>query len=159
MGLKWEICFIINILLALSPIIVMAQPSIGQKCGFNRTETYNDLIYSEVEQPNEISPFQNRSSMTIPVVFHLVLTDNPARISDEMILRQLNYLNQDFQGSNPDRSKVPDHFKNLVGNSSIRFLSGLRRSRWESSYWNSKDDDSNRRDWDQKRFVLYRKGW
>lgn len=121
MGLKWGICFIINILLALSLIIVVAQPSIGQKCGFNRTETYNDLIYSKVKQPNEISTFQNRSSMTIPVVFHIVLTDNPARISDELILSQLNFLNKDFQGSNPDRSKVPDHFKNLVGNSSILF--------------------------------------
>lgn len=59
--------------------------------------------------------------MIIPVVFHIILTDNPEWISDEMILRQLDHLNHDFQGRNPDRSNVPGKFQRLVGQSSIRF--------------------------------------
>lgn len=110
------------VLLLIIPLTTSeAQSSDYYKCGFDNMETWNDLIFSEIQQPQDFSSFQNRSSLTIPVVFHIVLTDHHARISDEMILRQLNFLNQDFQGSNPDRKNVPDRFKKLTGRSSIRF--------------------------------------
>lgn len=110
------------VLLLIIPLTTSeAQSSDYYKCGFDNMETWNDLIFSEIQQPQDFSSFQNRSSLTIPVVFHIVLTDHHARISDEMILRQLNFFNQDFQGSNPDRRNVPDRFKKLAGRSSIQF--------------------------------------
>ena len=119
-----QIChtvFFLVLLLIIPPVTSAAQSPVYHKCGFDHTEIWNDLIFSDIEQPQYFSSFQNRSSLTVPVVFHIVLTDHHARISDEMILRQLNFHNQDFQGSNPDGIKVPDRFKKLAGRSSIRF--------------------------------------
>lgn len=91
------------------------------QCGFDRTDVFDDQVYAKIKEPMKIDFYNRRSWMTIPVVFHIVLTDNSDRITDELIFRQLDYLNQDFQSRNPDQSKVPDYFKSLVGQSTIRF--------------------------------------
>src|SRR5690554_2264006 len=80
-----------------------AQSSDYQICAFDNTEIWNDHIFSEIKQLLDFNSSRNGSTLTIPVVFHVVLTDRHEWISDEMILRQLNFLNQDFRGSNPDR--------------------------------------------------------
>lgn len=98
-----------------------AQSSDYQIWAFDNTEIWNDHIFSEIKQLLDFNSSRNGSTLTIPVVFHVVLTDRHEWISDEMILRQLNFLNQDFQGSNPDRRNVPDRFKKLAGRSSIQF--------------------------------------
>jgi len=56
----------------------------------------------------------------IPVVFHIVLT-NPAIITDAQIQAQLDVLNKDFAGLNPDSANLPAAFKPLFGKSQVQF--------------------------------------
>lgn len=62
---------------------------------------------------------------TIPIVFHIVLKD-PSVVTDAQILSQLNILNKDFAGTNPDGIKIPAYFKSLHGQSNIQFCLAQR---------------------------------
>jgi len=67
------------------------------------------------------------ASVTIPVVFHIILTQ--AEIDDiggtqavyERALAQLEVMNECFNASNADTNKVPTVFKPLLGNAEIHF--------------------------------------
>jgi hypothetical protein len=67
------------------------------------------------------------STVTIPVVFHVILTQ--AEINDiggteavyARAIAQLNVLNECFNASNSDTSKVPAVFKPLIGNTEMAF--------------------------------------
>lgn len=61
----------------------------------------------------------------VPVVFHIVLT-NPAVITDAQIQAQLDVLNKDFAGLNPDSVNLPGTFKPLFGKSQIQHLHPAR---------------------------------
>lgn len=56
----------------------------------------------------------------IPVVFHIVLP-HPTVITDAQVLAQLDVLNKDFAGMNPDSVNLPAAFKPLFGKSQIQF--------------------------------------
>lgn len=60
----------------------------------------------------------------IPIVFQVVYHPNsPAQnISDEKIIEQIEILNRDFNGLNPDIVNVPDPFKASIGHLNIRFV-------------------------------------
>ena len=62
----------------------------------------------------------NRTFITIPVVFHVVL-NSQALVTDAQILAQLDTLNRDYAGLNGDSVKVPSWFKTVFGHSSIQF--------------------------------------
>ncbi|MEO6314817.1 MAG: M43 family zinc metalloprotease [Chitinophagaceae bacterium] len=62
----------------------------------------------------------NRTTLTVPVVFHIVLT-NPALVTDAQIKAQLDTLNKDYAGLNGDSVKLPSYFKPLFGKSGIQF--------------------------------------
>lgn len=67
------------------------------------------------------------STITIPVVFHIVLRQ--AQINQlggeagirERVLSQIEALNEDFNKLNPDLSQVPSAFVPLIGNANIKF--------------------------------------
>ncbi|SHM75143.1 Pregnancy-associated plasma protein-A [Chitinophaga jiangningensis] len=57
----------------------------------------------------------------VPVVFHIIISD-PSTITMDLINSQIEVLNEDFSGKNPDISQVPDCFKkDLAGDTKIRF--------------------------------------
>jgi Pregnancy-associated plasma protein-A/Secretion system C-terminal sorting domain len=62
---------------------------------------------------------------TIPVVFHIVLT-NPSVVTDAQIAAQLDVINKDYAGTNTDAANLPDYFKPIFGKSSIRFCLAQR---------------------------------
>ena len=62
----------------------------------------------------------NRSYITIPVVFHIVLS-NPSIVTDAQIQAQLDTLNKDYAGLNGDSVKIPSYFKSVFGQSGIQF--------------------------------------
>ncbi|MES1223630.1 MAG: zinc metalloprotease, partial [Bacteroidota bacterium] len=62
----------------------------------------------------------NRSFITIPVVFHVVL-NNQSLVTDAQILAQLDTINKDYAGLNGDSVRVPSYFKSVFGQSSIQF--------------------------------------
>jgi Pregnancy-associated plasma protein-A len=62
-----------------------------------------------------------RKLVTIQVVVHVVAKTEEEDISDEQIDSQIEVLNQDYRGTNPDRSKVPDPWTSLVADPNIQF--------------------------------------
>ncbi|OQP61569.1 hypothetical protein A3860_32045 [Niastella vici] len=56
----------------------------------------------------------------IPIVFHIVLT-NPNLVTDAMVQAQVDQLNRDYGGVNPDSTLIPSWFKPLFAKTSIQF--------------------------------------
>lgn len=61
------------------------------------------------------------STITIPVVFHVIHTYGAERISEAQIKDCIRVLNEDFQNRNADSNSVSTPFRNLVGRPQIRF--------------------------------------
>lgn len=57
----------------------------------------------------------------IPVVVHVVHSNAEQNVSDAQIHSQIDVLNQDFRASNPDVSKVPAVWKDLVADARLQF--------------------------------------
>jgi hypothetical protein len=65
------------------------------------------------------------SITTIPVVFHIVLP-NPYVVTDQVIQSQIDQMNIDFGGLNPDSTNIPAAFQTVRGHSLIRFVLAKR---------------------------------
>jgi hypothetical protein len=87
--------------------------------------------------------------ITIPVVVH-VLYSGSSTISDQQIISQINALNTNFNGENPDIEKVPAVFRKVAGVSNIRFVlakvdpsgkatSGITRKKSAREMWSNDD--------------------
>ena len=63
--------------------------------------------------------------VTIPVVVHIV-TPNPFIVTDADVQAQLNRLNLDYSGLNPDSTNIPAAFQGVRGHSQIRFCLAQR---------------------------------
>ncbi|MEO6915153.1 MAG: M43 family zinc metalloprotease [Chitinophagaceae bacterium] len=61
------------------------------------------------------------SVITIPVVVHVLYNNASQNISDAQIASQLIVLNNDYNGRNADRSKVPAYFASLIGSGAFEF--------------------------------------
>jgi len=61
--------------------------------------------------------------LTIPVVVHIVKNNNETEmdISDEMIFRQIEILNETYNSLNTDIVNTPEFFEPLIGNVGIEF--------------------------------------
>jgi len=61
--------------------------------------------------------------LTIPVVVHIVKNMNEVEmnITDEMIFRQLEILNETYNAQNTDIANTPESFEPLIGNVGIEF--------------------------------------
>jgi len=64
---------------------------------------------------------QERSSYTIPIVFHVLWNTAAENISAEQIQVQLDILNEDFAAKNADLNQVPTAFAALVAAVDIQF--------------------------------------
>jgi hypothetical protein len=62
-----------------------------------------------------------RKLITIQVVVHVVAKTDEENISDEQIESQIEVLNQDYRGTNADRSKVPDVWAGLAADPNLQF--------------------------------------
>lgn len=86
---------------------------------------------AEVINANELRKKQNPSAYrtqvvyTIPVVFHVVLS-NQAALTDAQIQQQLDVLNRDFAGLNADSTNIPAQFQAVRGHSNIQFCRAQR---------------------------------
>lgn len=68
-----------------------------------------------------INPF-----ITIPVVFHVIWRTPAENIPDARIQEQIDILNMDFAGVNPDSVNVPAAFKSVKGKTRIQFCLAKR---------------------------------
>lgn len=91
-----------------------------------------------------------RTSITIPVVVHIVYNNDNENISDEQIASQLDALNRDFNRMNADFSKVPSVFSSVAGISEIHFVlakvdpngratTGITRTKSSRLLWTNDD--------------------
>jgi hypothetical protein len=82
----------------------------------------------------------DQRKITIPVIFHVIYTDNnpdngmsesvrnsdngnsTSKLTREKILAELQDLDQDFQMTNPDLTEVIDEYKSAIGNPRIHFV-------------------------------------
>jgi hypothetical protein len=71
------------------------------------------------------APKRLQSIVYLPVVFHIVLP-NPYLITDEVVQSQIEAMNRDFSGLNPDTTNLPAAFQAIRGHSSIRFVLAKR---------------------------------
>lgn len=117
---------------------VVAQQT--QKCGFNKTiqsaVAVNPALENVLSEVRAGTYHETRAAAktsvstenpTIPVVFHIVLTEaqiiamgDTAEIK-KRIAAQMDVINRDFNAQNADSSAIPDGFKGLYGNTGIKF--------------------------------------
>lgn len=135
---QYKSVFIVLFLLQLSFTgQLYAQQS--SKCGFDKTIrtilinnpgfadslksmiSGGQLTYGSTQKTTATSP------VTIPVVFHVVLTNAQLNSigGEQGVIRridsQMAVLNRDFNALNPDSTAIPGNFKTLFGNAQISF--------------------------------------
>ncbi len=71
--------------------------------------------------PKPILPPINEEIIRIPVVVHVIYSDEELNISNEKIRSQIKILNEDFRKRNADHVNVPDQYKELVADIEIEF--------------------------------------
>ena len=69
---------------------------------------------------------KTNTTITIPVVVHVVYNTAAENISDAQVLSQIDILNQDFGRQNADTSQTPVPFKALAANTGIQFCLASR---------------------------------
>lgn len=108
-----------------------------QKCGFeilkqqfitkNGTEAWEQIISAQDKIASPVALKTNYKTDTIPVVFHIILTQvQQSQLGGEagiqaLIARQLQVINADYNAQNVDSIDIPDPFKPLYGNAHIQF--------------------------------------
>ncbi len=80
----------------------------------------------DVLEHTTFSPIQNRSVITLPVVFHIVWNSPTENISDQQSLSQLLALNRDFRLTNPSNGLIPPLFQPLAADMEINFCLAQR---------------------------------
>ncbi len=99
----------------------------AQKTLFLEKQSAFQKNYEAARRQRQLGIVQNRlqSIVTIPVVVHIVM-DNPHLVTDEQVQSQLDVLNADYAGENPDASNVPAAFGSVFGRSQIQFCLAQR---------------------------------
>ncbi len=99
----------------------------AQKTLFLEKQSAFQQTYEAARRQRQGGLVQSRlqSIATIPVVVHIVM-DDPSRVTDEQVQSQLDALNADYAGENPDAGNVPAAFAAVFGKSQIRFCLAQR---------------------------------
>jgi hypothetical protein len=81
-----------------------------------------------------------RKLVTLPVVAHVVYKTDEENIPDEQVSSQIDVLNQDYRGTNPDRDKIPDPWTSLAADPNIQFeLADITRTETERDSFGTGD--------------------
>lgn len=99
--------------------------------------------------PKPLIPPVQDEIIRIPVVVHVIYSEEQLNISDDKIRSQIKVLNEDFRKRNPDQTKVPTEYKDRVGDAGIEFelasidphgnsTNGITRTRSEIMGWHGR---------------------
>lgn len=111
-------------------MVVNAYGQAIHKCGYSYVHNVVAARFPEVRTAQVQSMAKQTAGdaeVTIPVVFHVVLTDNQlkqlggAAFIPRYIDSQVAIINRDFNAQNKDSVLIPDAFKPLFGNARIGF--------------------------------------
>jgi hypothetical protein len=118
-------CFSGNIVRRCSSAEVLerqlkADPTMRQR--MDQIETFTQRIIGSSTHRNSGSSSANLpSSITIPVVVHVLYNNEQQNVTDAMITAQIAVLNKDYSAMNADISKIPSVFSPLKANTNIQF--------------------------------------
>ena len=115
--------FFIFTLLFILPFNIKSQVPCGTNLLMETTaDDYYTHLNDQVRTYYETHVFgQDRSTLTIPVVFHVVYQTPEQNIHDSLIFQQLTRMNEDFQRTNPDTVNTPAPFKPVSSGMDIEF--------------------------------------
>lgn len=82
-------------------------------------EAYNQRVADWIN--NNPSANKSTTSITIPVVVHVVYKTTVQNISDAQVFSQIEALNQDFNRLNSDTANTPTAWKSIAGNAGVNF--------------------------------------
>lgn len=63
-----------------------------------------------------------QSTITVPVVVHIVYNTNDQNISDSQVQSQIQVLNEDYRRLNADKVNTPNAFAGFAGDANIQFV-------------------------------------
>ena len=102
---------------------VALQQQLGKNPGLAKKLQH---IEQQLQQKRpDIRLFRTHARVTIPVVVHIVL-QNPAQVTDQQVMNQLESVNLDYIAQNTDISKVPAVWQAITGNAEIQFCLAAR---------------------------------
>ncbi|MEJ8804339.1 M43 family zinc metalloprotease [Pontibacter sp. H249] len=78
-------------------------------------------VQHALKQQGNTQYLRKATTITIPVVFHVVYSSSTENISDEQLLSQLDILNADFRRKNADAVNTPSYFAPFAGDTEIEF--------------------------------------
>ncbi|CAN5764336.1 hypothetical protein BH11BAC7_BH11BAC7_13430 [soil metagenome] len=95
--------------------------------------------------------YQNRSVITIPVVFHIVYSNATENIPTSRITAQMDVLNKDYRRANTDTNLIPGIWKSIAVDCEINFClaqrtplgtwsDGIERRQSSTTSWSMNDD-------------------
>jgi PKD repeat protein len=90
-------------------------PGITDRAFQNRLE-FNEFVEQFKAQKGE-----DDALYTIPVVFHVIYSDEESNISSDVILEELQILNEDYNGQNPDFGDVIPPFEGIKSDVQVEF--------------------------------------
>ena len=89
-------------------------------------EKYNARMSDFLSNTSALKMSLSNSTITIPVVFHVVYNTPAENITDSQVISQLNVLNADFQKLNADTALIPTLFRPVAGGVPISFCLAQR---------------------------------
>lgn len=111
----------------LCAIVSMNAQTSQYRCGSAQYLTSLDLqhpgLQAQVEKITEHSNYRSRgTTVTIPVVFHVVYNTTQQNLADTYLTSQIDMLNQCYGRTNADTSNMRAIYQSRVGSSKIRFV-------------------------------------
>src|SRR5689334_296695 len=92
----------------------------------SRMAQMESTVQAYIAANPDIESGSSRTTVTIPVVFHVVYNTAEQNISTAQIQSQVDALNEDFTATNADAANVPSAFHSLMGNANIHFVLAAR---------------------------------
>jgi hypothetical protein len=120
-----KIILFVALMLSLMPSFFAQTKSFFCK-NHNYLKTYGlekaeQKSYSYLVEKSKTFELDERSKITIPIVFHVVYSKEIDNIADSIILKALKTINEDFQGNNKDLKNLRPLFKNIAGSMDLEF--------------------------------------
>ncbi len=128
---------IITLIAILFGTIYLANAQQHRNCGtmqhLDRWAQANPKAYQKFLQKQAdnrafavANPIQNRATIVIPVVVHVLYKNAAENLSDAQIQSQIAVLNEDYRRMNADSVNTPNAFRPVAGKIDVQFVLALR---------------------------------
>lgn len=89
---------------------------------YQRVMDLENRIQESLIKPDMLRSAPLQSTITVPVVVHIVYNTSAQNISDAQVNSQIQVLNEDYHRSNADRINTPNAFASVAGDANIQFV-------------------------------------